>query len=181
MQWKRVVLRGLVLPIVAVSLVGCMSKHEASTAGKTVASANPELFPVYAGQADQGNERRNVSGRVINPMTAPASQTYYFGFDQSKINQDDMAALEVQAHYLATHPNATVRLEGNTDNVGSREYNVGLGWRRDQGVTSLLKQNGVRASQINMVSYGKERPARLGNSKEARSLNRRVHLVYTAG
>ena len=181
MHWKKIVLGGFVLPVVTLGLVACAHKRGAETAGKTVAATDPQMYPVYAGQRGQSAEKRTVSGRVVNSMNSPASQTYYFGFDQSRIKDEDMAALEIQAHYLAMHPRAKVRLEGNTDSIGSREYNVGLGWRRDQGVSSLLKQYGVRPNQINMVSYGKERPARLGGTKLARSLNRRVHMVYTAG
>ncbi len=87
-------------------------------------------------------------------------------------------AATIQAAYLMTHRNAHVRLEGNTDDRGSREYNVGLGWRRAQAVARILKQQGVAPSQIKMVSYGKEHPAVSGNNEEAWSLNRRVELIY---
>lgn len=122
--------------------------------------------------------RTDVNGRVINPMEAPANQTYYFGFDQSAVKGSDLDALRIQANYLAAHPQASVRLEGNTDQRGSREYNVALGWRRDQAVQRILAQAGVHSDQIEMVSFGKERPAVLGNDAMSWSLNRRVNLVY---
>ena len=88
------------------------------------------------------------------------------------------SALMLQANYLVANPKATVRLEGNTDERGSREYNIGLGWRRDQSVARLLEQQGVSPDQIKMVSYGKERPVAFGHNEAAWKLNRTVNLVY---
>ena len=96
------------------------------------------------------------------------------------MRSQDLRALRIQANFLASHPNAKIRLEGNTDNRGSREYNIGLGWRRDQSVARILEQQGVRSTQIQMVSYGKERPAVDGNNERVWSLNRRVNFIYKA-
>jgi peptidoglycan-associated lipoprotein len=71
-----------------------------------------------------------------------------------------------------------VRLEGNTDERGSREYNIGLGERRAQAVRRALMLQGVADSQITTVSYGEERPAVTGHTEEAWSHNRRVDIVY---
>ena len=117
-------------------------------------------------------------GFKVNSLKAPSNQTYYFGFDQSDVRSQDMKALLIQANYLASHANAHVRLEGNTDNRGSREYNIGLGWRRDQSVARILEQQGVHANQIKMVSYGKENPAVPGNTEHDWALNRRVDFIY---
>ncbi len=118
---------------------------------------------------------------VSNSMRAPENQTYYFSFNSSGLTrQADSAAIIAQAKYLAAHPNAKVRLEGNTDNRGSREYNIGLGWHRDQSVESILLQHGASKNQIKMVSYGKERAAVFGDNEAAWRLNRRVNLVYEA-
>lgn len=148
----------------------------------------------YAGQSDaasadsyalkdegyHGKGRVNEYGETINSMKAPSNQVYYFSFDSNVVRQSDYSAIRVQAGYLAAHPNAKIRLEGNTDARGSREYNIGLGWRRDQAVAKVLEQQGVLPSQIDMVSYGKERPAVVGDNESAYHLNRRVNLVYEA-
>lgn len=122
--------------------------------------------------------RTDADGFRLNSLHAPSNQTYYFAFDSSVMRSKDMQALLVQANYLATHPNTYVRLEGNTDNRGSREYNIGLGWHRDQTVARILEQQGVHANQIQMVSYGKENPAVPGNNEHAWALNRRVEFIY---
>ena len=178
---KKIIKSGWVVALAA-GLAACSSHH--SSVGLEEADQSSAMaagqYPHYAGETYHA-VKRDRSGFVVNEMEAPRNQTYYFGFDQSSLREQDLAAIEVQAHYLAEHPSASVRLQGNTDNVGSREYNIALGWRRDQSVQQLLRQYGVRGSQIKMVSYGKERPARLGNTPLARALNRRVELVYVAG
>ena len=102
----------------------------------------------------------------------------YFDYDRSDIKPEFNAMLAAHGQYLASNPNAQVRLEGHTDERGSREYNIGLGERRAQSVRRVLLLQGAAASQITTVSYGEERPAVLGSDEEAWSLNRRVEIVY---
>jgi len=130
--------------------------------------------------AVQTQFQRDGQGFKINALTAPANQVYYFGFDQSTMRPQDLKALMVQSSYLASHPKVKVRLEGNTDNRGSREYNIALGWRRDQTVARIIEQQGVQPQQLDMISYGKERPAAFGNSDTDWALNRRVNFIYEA-
>jgi peptidoglycan-associated lipoprotein len=102
----------------------------------------------------------------------------YFDFDRSDIRQDSNNMLAAHAEYLSANPRAQVRLEGHTDERGSREYNIGLGERRAQAVRRYLILQGVSAEQLSTVSYGEERPAAFGSDEESWSLNRRVELVY---
>ena len=75
---------------------------------------------------------------------------------------------------------AAIRLEGNTDERGTREYNLGLGERRGNAVSSALQAAGGSASQLNVVSYGKEKPVCREHNEDCWSKNRRVEIVYTA-
>ena len=84
------------------------------------------------------------------------------------------------AKYLASHQGARVRLEGHTDERGSREYNIGLGERRAQAVRRALLLQGATDAQISTVSYGAERPAVAGHDEAAWAKNRRVEIVYLA-
>ena len=84
------------------------------------------------------------------------------------------------AAYLRQFPDARVRLEGNTDERGSREYNLGLGERRGNAVQSALSAAGASSSQLNVVSYGEERPVCRQHDEACWSKNRRVEIVYTA-
>lgn len=104
--------------------------------------------------------------------------TYHFTFDSSQVSEADKPAVVAQARYLAGNPDVDVLLAGNTDNRGSREYNIALGWRRAQSVEKLMLLNGARKSQIELVSYGEEKPVVLGDSAADYDQNRRVDLSY---
>lgn len=153
------------------SLTACSKKPSSSSSEG--AGSGSETYGMN-GASGYGSE----DGFKVNSLKAPSNQTYYFAFDSSDVRQSDMKALLIQASYIANHPAAVVRLEGNTDNRGSREYNIGLGWRRDQSVARILEQQGVHPNQIKMVSYGKENPAVSGNNDHAWALNRRVDFIY---
>ncbi|MBX9706262.1 MAG: OmpA family protein, partial [Gammaproteobacteria bacterium] len=104
--------------------------------------------------------------------------SYYFNFNSVALVQTNLAAVEAQGRYLSKHSDQVVLLEGNADIRGSREYNIGLGWRRDLSVAQVLMLNGVAKSQIHMVSYGAEKPVALGNTALDYAKNRRVDIVY---
>jgi len=159
----------------ALALSACSTGKKANLAQNGAAGAGATT---YAGKPSTSFSY-NASGRRVNALKAPANQSYYFTFAGATMRPKDINALNVQANYLISHPRAVIRLAGNTDDRGSREYNVGLGWRRDQGVARFLQQQGVKPSQIKMVSYGKEKPVALGDTPRSWALNRRVDLVYT--
>lgn len=116
----------------------------------------------------------------IFTTNAPHDQVYLFGYDTSSVKEKYMASIHAQAEYLKAHPGAKVAVVGHTDERGSREYNIALGERRANSIAVILKREGVNRRQMKVVSYGKERPANLGHSEEARAQNRRVELTYEA-
>ena len=117
---------------------------------------------------------------AANRLKAPYNQSYYFDFNKFEVKQDDIESINVQANYLVAHAGAKARLEGHTDERGSREYNIALGWKRAKAVAAVLKRQGVSDAQIAMVSYGKEKPIALGHDESAYDQNRRVNLIYEA-
>ena len=102
----------------------------------------------------------------------------YFDYDQAEILPEFNALLQAHGQYLAQNPSTQIRLEGHTDERGSREYNIGLGERRAQAVRRVLMLQGAAGTQLTTVSYGEERPAASGSDEESWRLNRRVELVY---
>ena len=104
----------------------------------------------------------------------------YFDLDQTAIKSEFQAQIACHAEYLNQFPDARVTLEGNADERGSREYNLGLGERRGNAVQSALSGAGASSSQINVVSYGEERPVCREHNESCWSKNRRVEIVYTA-
>jgi peptidoglycan-associated lipoprotein len=125
-----------------------------------------------------GSERGFGDSGKGNALRAPYNQIYYFNFDDSSVHEEDRESIEVQARYLVAHRNARIRIEGNTDSRGSREYNVALGEHRAMSVAEILKLNGVAANQIKVVSYGAEKTVAFGDTEEDYQLNRRAELVY---
>jgi peptidoglycan-associated lipoprotein len=104
----------------------------------------------------------------------------YFDFDQDALRPEFQAAMACHAKYLRDRPSSRMSLEGNADERGSREYNLGLGERRGNAVSSALQANGGSGSQITVVSYGEERPTCTESSEDCWAKNRRVEIVYTA-
>ncbi|TMH30009.1 MAG: hypothetical protein E6H58_15190, partial [Betaproteobacteria bacterium] len=88
------------------------------------------------------------------------------------------SVIEVQGDYLSRNPNLHVRVEGNTDERGSSEYNLALGQRRAEAVTGALKLYGVKDSQVEAVSFGREKPKAAGHDEAAWAENRRADVVY---
>jgi peptidoglycan-associated lipoprotein len=155
-------------------LASCSKKPSANESGYGSGSGS-DASQTYGMNS---NGYGSADGFKVNSLKAPSNQTYYFALNSSDVRSSDMKALLIQSNYIASHPGAKVRLEGNTDDRGSREYNIGLGWRRDQSVARVMEQQGVKASQIQMVSYGKENPAVSGDNAHAWALNRRVDFIY---
>jgi len=104
----------------------------------------------------------------------------YFDYDQADIRSEFQAIMACHAKYLTDRPSSAVTLEGHADERGSREYNLGLGERRGNAVSSALQANGGSAGQITGVSYGEERPTCNDSSEDCWAKNRRVEIVYTA-
>lgn len=110
---------------------------------------------------------------------ALASQrTYYFGYDRFDLEEKDIQSIHAHAKRAVNSPNARIRVEGHTDERGSREYNVALGERRANAVANLLMLKGVGQHQISVVSYGKEKPDVAGHDESTWSKNRRAVIVY---
>lgn len=105
-------------------------------------------------------------------------QHIFFEFDQSGIPAESVDGINAQAKYLAANSRVRVRIEGNADDRGSREYNVALGMRRANAVAAVLKENGVAARQIEVLSYGAEKPAAFGDKDVSYRCNRRADIVY---
>lgn len=104
----------------------------------------------------------------------------YFDLDQDALRPEFQAAMACHAKYLRDRPSARITLEGNADERGSREYNLGLGERRGNAVSSALQANGGPASSLTVVSYGEERPVCTESGEDCWAKNRRVEIVYTA-
>lgn len=113
-----------------------------------------------------------------DPNNPLSKRTIYFMLDSSQVQQDFIPIIAAHARYLVANPSRHIVLEGNGDERGSREYNIGLGEQRAKTVASMLKAQGVSDSQLSVVSYGEEKPVAMGHDESSWELNRRVELAY---
>jgi len=117
----------------------------------------------------------------VKDFVVSAGDRIYFGTNESTISPEGGSILEAQAQWLQRYPAVMVRIEGNCDERGTREYNLALGARRAQAVKDYLAAHGVAASRITTISYGKEKPIDPGTGEEAWAHNRNAHTTITAG
>ena len=144
--------------------VGCSSKG-GDNAGAGAVDPN----------AGYGANTGAVDGSLSEEAALRAITTFYFEYDSSDLKPEAMRSLDVHAKDLKSN-GARVVLEGNTDERGTREYNMALGERRAKAVQRYLVLQGVSPAQLELVSYGEERPVATGNDEQSWSQNRRVEL-----
>ena len=101
----------------------------------------------------------------------------FFDYDQYNVDAQDQATLQTQSQWLQRNPAVRVTLEGHADERGTRDYNIALGERRANAAKNYLASLGVDPSRIQVISYGKERPAEIGSTEEAYAKNRRAVTV----
>ncbi len=167
----------------AMLLSGCPKKHnviEPPIAGSQAAGATSGDSASTSGRALDGSASTQGGNSMGADATGPlARRVIYFDFDKSEIKPEFADLVAAHARNLSSHPGLKVKLEGNTDERGTREYNIGLGERRAQAVRRALMLQGVTESQLTTVSFGSERPAAEGDDEAAWAKNRRVELVYS--
>jgi peptidoglycan-associated lipoprotein len=119
---------------------------------------------------------------AVDPLNDPASilakRSVYFPFDVSAVQDADKPILEAHGKYLSEHADRKVRVVGNADERGSNEYNLALGQRRAESVKKMLELGGAKASQIETVSYGEEKPVCTEHNEACWSQNRRGDIKY---
>ncbi|MEP7043267.1 MAG: peptidoglycan-associated lipoprotein Pal [Dokdonella sp.] len=147
-------------------------------------AVKPTPAPVDNSSSQVSTEPTQNSGRYtqgsLDTDSCLRQRVIYFDLDKSEIKPEFHAQMACHAEYLKQFPQARVTLEGNTDERGSREYNLGLGERRGNAVQGALSGAGASSSQLNVTSYGEERPVCRQHDESCWSKNRRVEIVYTA-
>ena len=173
--------------VAVVALTGCQTRKGAAkpAPGDTVATAPATTVGTTAdssatatGLESAGSVGADASVSGLVPAELDGRRVLYFEFDSSEVRAEYQALVAAHAGILAANPSLRVRLEGHTDERGTREYNIGLAERRAQAVRRALSLQGASDSQLSTVSYGEERPAAAGDDDAALAQNRRVELVY---
>ncbi len=178
-------MRYFIILSVIVTLAGCglgpLKKRGDQSVDTTAEQAQDNK---YAEPADDQTVKFSSGGTLevssLNDPNSPLSQrVLYFDLDSSQIKDEDREIITVHAEFLAAHSDITIVLEGHADERGSREYNIALGEKRAKAVKQLMTLQGVTENQIQVISFGEERPVALGHDASAWNLNRRVEILYT--
>ncbi|BBJ00054.1 peptidoglycan-associated lipoprotein [Ferrigenium kumadai] len=165
-------MKKIIISIVLVNLLAaCASNKPAETTAAPAAA--PAASATAAAPATQ---------TAVDPLNDPASilagRSVYYPFDVDAVQEADKPLVQAHGKYLAEHADRKVRLEGNCDERGSNEYNLGLGQRRADGVKKMLELSGAKAGQLSSVSYGEEKPKASGHDEASWKQNRRTDLNY---
>ena len=133
-----------------------------------------------AGRATQSAVTPVETGGRPNDTMGPASveRIVYFDYDSYAIKPEFQALIEAHARFVKANGARKVMVEGHTDERGGREYNLALGQRRSEAVRRALGLLGINDNQVEAVSFGKEKPALMGNDESAWSRNRRAEIAY---
>jgi peptidoglycan-associated lipoprotein len=161
----------------AAALAACASHEKPGPAGPEPLPG-PAPRPPVAHAAPSGSKivPGSVQDFVIN-----VGDRVYFDFDRYDIRTDAQPVLAAQAAWLNRYGAVQVRIEGNCDERGTREYNLALGARRANSVRDFLTSHGVSGGRIVTISYGKEKPIDPGSSEESWAHNRNAHTAIVSG
>jgi len=153
--------------------------NDASTSGLNKGYGMNESAMNNSSVLKGNGDYASTLGPEFNDPNNPLSKrTIYFMLDSSEVMPDFVTVISAHSQYLIANPSQHIALEGNGDERGSREYNIALGEQRAKSVASMMKARGVSENQLNVVSYGEEKPAVLGNNEAAWEKNRRVEVAY---
>ena len=171
---------------VALVAAGCSTtslEQKPASAPEPTAAAVPKPAPAPA--SVPLNQAGAPPPMPVDPLTDPGSilthRSVYFDYDRSVIHDSDVPVIEAHGRYLVGHPTGTVRIEGNCDERGGREYNLALGQRRADAMRERLRLLGVSSDRVETISLGKEKPRNLGQDEAAWAENRRADIIYSRG
>ena len=174
------------IALAAASLAACASKPKPTpppiAPGGTPTNPYPSTSPSpYTAPPVPGAVTSAPLPGTSQDFVVNVGDTVYFDTDSHDIRGDAMPVLDAQAQWLARYPGVRIRIEGNCDERGTREYNLALGARRANAVRDYLVGRGVAASRIATLSYGKEKPVDPGTGETAWARNRNAQTVLTEG
>jgi peptidoglycan-associated lipoprotein len=142
------------------------------------ATDEPVIRPLSDDSYRSGQNKDDPWAQLDEPGSVLAKRSVYYDFDRYDIKEEYVPIIEAHANFLLQHPDIKVRVEGNCDDRGSREYNLALGQRRADSVKRAMTLLGVEDVRIETVSFGAERPVAFEQNEQAWTKNRRSDIVY---
>ena len=176
-------MKKIALSLAIASLVAACSSQEAKK-DVPVTDSTPPAATQPAKPAGTGSTTTPTTQPAIsaNPLTDPnnvlSKRSVYFDFDSNAVKDEYRGVVTAHAKYMTEKKDSKIRIEGNCDERGSREYNLALGQRRAEAMKKVMTVLGVQESRIETVSYGEEKPAAAGHDEAAWAQNRRGDIRY---
>ncbi len=176
MKSRSLVFVPVILLLSMFVLWGCPKKAEVTTAPEAQKEA-PAEAPKVEQPAPAPEAAKPEAKEERAPAAAAGLQPIYFDFDKSFIRDDAKAVMAANAEWLKANPKAKIKIEGNCDERGTKEYNQALGQRRATSAKKYLADMGISGNRISLISYGKEKPVCTQSTEDCWQKNRRDDFV----
>ena len=175
--------RLLTVVVMASALAACSSGPTKEQEGAAVEDRKPgevvDRPPVKPADKTTALPDKSFAGSPLkDPNNILSRRSIFFDYDSNVVKDEFKPVVTAHARYLQQNPAAKMRIEGNTDDRGSREYNIALGQRRADAVKQMMQLLGARPDQIEAVSFGEEKPKCAEQSESCWSQNRRGDIAY---
>jgi peptidoglycan-associated lipoprotein len=179
MKNRRIFMIGVVVLLSLFALWGCPKKAQVTTKPEAAPAAKAE--PATEQKAEPMKEESKPASKDETMERAASAaaglQSIYFDFDRSFVRDDAKATMKANAEWLKANPKVKVKIEGNCDERGTKEYNQALGQRRAASAKKYLTDMGISANRISLISYGKEKPVCSESTEGCWQKNRRDDLI----
>ncbi len=173
--------KNIVIALPLLALAACSSNSDTDEQSNVETNTNTEVTQTAEDsvQVTAAQRAAKIEEQKRQELAKLRSEhIIYFDFDVSNVSQQFAAILDAHAKFLNANSNVKVLVEGHADERGTPEYNIALGERRAKAVVTYLENMGVSSNQLNVVSYGEEKPMVKDRSENAFAKNRRAVLVY---
>jgi peptidoglycan-associated lipoprotein len=165
-------------------LVGCSSTPKEQEGARvdeakpTMTTPTPTTPPRDTTASTPVQQQQVAADPLKDPNNILSRRSVYFDYDSNAVKDEFKPLVTAHANYISKARDKRMTIQGNTDERGSREYNLALGQRRADAVKQMMTLLGAPAAQIETVSFGEEKPRAQGNDEKAYSENRRADIVY---
>ena len=177
-------MRAAWIALITALLAACQAAPTAEQSPADVEDAKKNAGVQSSGVQDRSVAKVDLTGKnqgrslLTDPNSILSKRSIYYDYDKFDVKDQYKELVEAHAKYLRDNPKTKMLIQGNTDERGSREYNVSLGQRRSDGVKRMMVLLGVREDQIESVSLGEEKPKSEGHDDSAWAQNRRSDILY---
>ena len=167
----------LYLAIAAIA-AGCASKETKTEAPVTDRTASAPSTTAPRGSTTPAPQQPVTGNPLRDPSNILSKRSVFFDYDSNSVKDEYKNLVQAHSRYMGDKRDSKIRIEGNCDERGSREYNLALGQRRAESVKKMMTVQGVSDGRIETISYGEEKPMAPGHDEQAWSQNRRADIKY---